>query len=154
MGMSQNIVARQSDPLTSRRWHTTSILVATFLLLFQKGCVLTPDISPAQTCPDGPAHRESTATPLTGEEEPFRLYSGQNNLPSSNSPHRALGEASQLLRQAAKMLDKNDRTAIQLILQAITILKDEVTRDTHASVYERISTQRPERLNHAPKGKA
>lgn len=142
MAMTQNCEMVRSNPCVPNRWYIIPILIATCFVLFQKGCVLTPDLSSAYISPDTLAYTAVCSSNLVGEDEPFRLDIRQNAPLLSDSPHQTRRRASHLLRKAATMIDRNDRTAIRVILQAINILKHEVMKGTNESDYEHVSNQR------------
>jgi len=119
-------------------------------LCLQKGCIWNPDISPANAAVG--AH-----TPVISEQE--WAVAGWEDLVSPRNlpilmpltvPHdgqavtnQSLRQASGLLREAAALLDRNDRGAIRLILQAITILKQEIIDNTQGLEQGRISLSPP-----------
>lgn len=140
MARAQNCEMVRSNSCVPNRWHI--IVLATCFILFQKGCVLTPDLSSAYISSDTPVYATVRASALVGEGEPFQLDIRQNAPLLSDSPRQTRRRASHLLRKAAAMIDRNDRTAIRLILQAINILKHEVLKGTNKSDYERVSSQR------------
>lgn len=135
-----------STPLSQRLILTGLVLATVGWLCLQKGCVLNPDISPAHAIADtgavairsvmGGQAPETTASARSfqnrKERRPPRMDQG--------APSRPLQQASSLLRQAAARLDQNDRRALRLILQAITILKHEIMRGTDGPEYDRISS--------------
>lgn len=90
------------------------ILSICFWLFAQKGCELMPDVSPTRA---------------------FAAEAPQSSKPKS----RSLQRASDLLRQAADMLDKNDPLAVRLIRQAIAILKHEVVFGIDPQDYDLVS---------------
>jgi hypothetical protein len=142
------------QPLSSRQSLLIPVLTVVCWLFVQKGCVLTPDISPA-----GPLlNAETAAAPpaFGGGERAERLahHASVANEHATGgtqrSKSRSLRHASELLRKAAVLLDKNDRSAIRLILQAIAILKHEIMHGIDAPEYDRISTQPPAARDGAP----
>lgn len=135
-----------SRPPYRRRILTGVSLAAVCWLFLQKGCVLNPDIAPAHVSVDTGA---VTAQPVTTVESRETTASAQSlpnrqerRLPrmDQGAPTQPLRQASTLLRQAAAMLDKNDRGAIRLILQAITILKHEIMRGANGLEFDSISS--------------
>lgn len=109
--------------LPPRQWSSTPLILTLCWLLLQKGCVLTPDISPARTlfdllaCPTMPAPALRIGDQFLGHQDPY----GDPRPSDTGSP--SLKQVSALLRQAATMIDSHDRNALRLILQAVTILK-------------------------------
>jgi hypothetical protein len=129
-----------------RRIFTIPILTAVCWICAQKGCIWNPDISPAYALGNTPA-AVTEPVPATSTRDgglPPHVYSvrkdGGPPGADQGAPNRSLREASNLLRQAAAMLDKHDRTAIRLILRAITILKHEIMRGADGPEYDRISS--------------
>ena len=129
-----------------RRIFAIPILAAVCWMCLQKGCIWNPDLSPAHDLV-GTGAVVTEPIPATSERNegyPPHIFSVQKNLglPGTHqgSPNRSLRQASSLLRRAAAMLDKNDRTAIRLILQAITILKHEIMRGADGPAYDSISS--------------
>lgn len=123
------------------------ILAALCLLCLQKGCIWNPDISPAHAVWDTNRAVVSGQKPLTSEAEEvdstrnYPIILRPVALPDTDQAliNPSLRQASGLLRQAATLLEQNDRAAIRLILQAITILKQEIMQDVQGSEYDRIS---------------
>ncbi len=130
-------------PPYRRRILTGLTLAAVSWVLLQKGCVLNPDIAPAHAVVDtGAVAAQSVAADeatVSAQALPNRQ---ERRLPhrDQGAPNQPLRHASHLLRQAAAMLDKNDRGAIRLILRAITILKHEIMRGADGLDYDRISS--------------
>jgi hypothetical protein len=129
-----------------RRIYTIPILTAVCWVCVQKGCVWNPDMSPASAFVNTPAAVTEPAPATSRRDEGLPPYvfsvrkDGGSPGADQGAPNRSLRQASNLLRQAAAMLDKNDRTAIRLILQAITILKHEIMRGSDGSGYDSISS--------------
>lgn len=129
-----------------RRILTIPILTAIGWMCVQKGCVWNPDMSPAHALVNTPAAvtESVSATSRRDEDLPPRVFWAQKDGgppgAGQGTPNRSLRQASNLLRQAAAKLDKNDRTAIRLILQAITILKHEIMQGADGPEYDRISS--------------
>lgn len=129
-----------------RRIFTIPILTAVCWVCLQKGCVWNPDLSPAQALLNtAAAVTEPVPVPLGRDKGlPPHIFSVRKDggLPGTHhgSPNWSLRQASSLLRRAAAMLDKNDRTALRLILQAIAILKHEIMRGADGPEYDRISS--------------
>ena len=122
------------------------VLAALCWLCLQKGCIWNPDISPAHALVDtNPTVVSGQEAAASGGEEAAaidnRTLVTPMALPNGDqmSPNPSLRQASTLLRQAATLLDRNDRAAIRLILQAITILKQEIMQDVQGLEYDRIS---------------
>ena len=143
MRMLQISGGTSAHSLPLRRWSITPLILTVCWVLFQKGCVFTPDISPARTLSDLPAWPTMPVPAL-----PVGDQSGEHHVPhgvpgSSNTGNPSLKQVSTLLRQAATMIDNNDRTALRLILQAVTILKQEIMRGSAEYDYDRISTKQP-----------
>jgi len=126
MRMSHSSCMSDSTSRASRRGDTLPVLMAFCWVLLQKGCILTPDISPAQTSADSPASVALLAPASTPGER----------LAGHPSPHRTTrsGDASPPALEPA-----SDLTAIRLILQAIAILKPELMRESPLSQYDRMS---------------
>lgn len=129
-----------------RRIFAIPILAAVCWMCLQKGCIWNPDLSPAHDLV-GTGAVVTEPIPATSERNegyPPHIFSVQKNLglPGTHqgSPNRSLRQASSLLRRAAAMLDKNDRTALRLILQAVTILKHEIMRGADGPEYDTISS--------------
>ena len=128
-----------------RRIFTIPILTAVCWMCVQKGCVWNPDMSPAHALVNTPAAVTEPVPATSRRDEglsPHVFSVRKNGGPpgtDQGAPNRSLRQASNLLRQAAAMLDKNDRTAIRLILQAITLLKHEIMRGADGPGYDRIS---------------
>ncbi|MDH4152158.1 MAG: hypothetical protein OEV01_00080 [Nitrospira sp.] len=131
-----------STSRTPRRWDVLPLLLAFCWVLLQKGCVLTPDISPAQTPADSQASVASPAPALAGEEQLGGHQLPRGGTRSGDAGRPSLRQASELLREAATMIDNNDRTAIRLILQSIAILKREVMEEAPLFQYDRVSIQK------------
>jgi len=129
-----------------RRIFTLPILTAVCWVCLQKGCVWNPDMSPAQALLNTAAAVTEPVPVPSGRDEglPPQIFSVRKDggAPGADqeSPNRSLRQASSLLRQAAAKLDKNDRTAIRLILHAITILKHDIMRGADGPEYDRISS--------------
>lgn len=129
-----------------RRIFTLPILAAVCWICVQKGCVWNPDMSPAQALVSTAAAVTEPVQATAGRDEglPPRIISvrkdGGPPGTDQGAPNRSLRQASSLLRQAAARLDKNDRTALRLILQAITILKHEIMRGAEGPEYDRVSS--------------
>lgn len=135
-------------PKQSFRRRNVAILILTAVCWMgaQKGCVWNPDMSPAHALVNTPA-AVTEPVPATSQRDegfPPQVFSvrrdGGPPGADQGAPNRSLRQASSLLRQAAAMLDKNDRTAIRLILQAITILKHEIMRGADGPAYDSISS--------------
>lgn len=135
-----------STPPYRRRILTGLTLAAVSWVFLQKGCVLNPDIAPAQTVADTGAVAAQSVMTVAADDAPVSVQSLPNRqerrMPrmDQGAPNKPLRQASHLLRQAAAMLDKNDRGAIRLILQAIAILKHEIMRGADGLDYDRISS--------------
>lgn len=119
-----------------------SILATSVWLVAQKGCVLTPDVTP------------KPVTFAIRGGEPALIQVHQSITQSSEPKSRSLKQASALLRHAADMLDKNDRRAVRLIRQAIAILKHEVIPGIDLPDHERVAMQSVPLLNEAFERKA
>lgn len=105
-----------------------AILATSVWLAAQKGCVPTPEVAP------------KPVTFTMREEGPALIQQAHQSFAQSWEPKsRSLKQASALLRQAADMLNKDDPLAVQLIRQAIAILKHEVNPGIDAPDYERVS---------------
>lgn len=128
------------------------VLMALCLLCLQKGCIWNPDIAPAQAAWDthttivsGVSEQEGTASGWNKSDltrhHPLLTPVALPTLPKSGqvSTNPSLRQASGLLRQAATLLEQNDRAAVPLILQAITILKQEIMQDGQSYEYDRVS---------------
>jgi len=126
------------------------IFTAVCWLISQKGCELTPDVSPARTFADvGSSTSQPVAdSSLKGESAQPRAPHPKS-LSSEEQKSRSLRHAGELLRKAAGALDKNERVAIRLILQAIAILKREVMQGIDAPDYDHVSRQPASSQNHS-----
>jgi hypothetical protein len=131
----------RSNSFFGRRIVAVPVLAAVFWLFFQKGCVLTPDISPTHSITDMRPDSIEPAYVTVGKEElaESQVIPGTTTQPVEPRS-QSLRHASALLKQAAVMLEKNERIAVRLILQAIAILKEHVLRGTDSSEYDHVST--------------
>ncbi len=66
--------------------------------------------------------------------------------PSSGDTAKSLTRAADMLKRAATMLDKNEHQAVQLIRQAIAILKHDVIHALTAPEADKVSAEQAERL--------
>lgn len=128
-----------------QRMLSVPLLVAVCWVCLQKECVWNPDLSPAHAVVDTDTAVTQPGSAYAGQEEavstpiPPTLTTIASPDGDRRSTNRSLRQASSLLRQAAAMLDNNDRTAIRVILQAITILKHEIMRGGDGLEFDRIS---------------
>lgn len=131
-----------TDSLPPRPWSITPLSLALCWILFQKGCVLPPDTSPARPSSDMPAWSTvpAPALPVGGQFIEPQVPHAAPRFSDTDNP--SLKQVSTLLRQAATMIDNNDRTALRLILQAVTILKQEAMKGSTQYEYDRVSTKR------------
>lgn len=143
MRMLQISGGTSTQSLPPRRWSSTPLILTVCWVLFQKGCILTPDISPAQTRSDLPAWPTMPAPPVPVGDQ-FGGHQVPHTPPgSSNTGNPSLKQVRTLLRQAATMIDNNDRTALRLILQAVTMLKQETMRGFAEYDHDPVSTTQP-----------
>jgi len=115
-------------------------LVAGFWFFSNKGCVPDSDLKPTTAL-------VLAATPVPQPLDPRMSYSGKPDYVAGQAPPQPLGHttksltrAADLLKQAATALDKNERLAVQLILQAIAILKRDVIHALIAPHADTVST--------------
>lgn len=136
-------------PATSLRHYRPALvipLLVTGLWFFShKGCAPAPDLKPTPAL--GVA---ATPLPLT---VPLVGYPGNRGdmavpgaPPSSGAAAKSLRRAADLLKRAATLLDKNEHLAVQLIRQAIAILKHEVIHALNAPEAGNVSAVTAERL--------
>lgn len=117
------------------------ILATVFWLFLQKGCVLTPDISPAHSITDmRPDSIEPAYVAVVKEELAESQVIPGTTTQTVVTRSQSLRHASELLKKAAVMLEKNERIAVRLILQAIAILKEHVLRGSDSLEYDHVST--------------
>ncbi|MDH5641591.1 MAG: hypothetical protein OEY28_09880 [Nitrospira sp.] len=141
-----NTVLYPQTPALWRRVVSAPVLVALCWFCLQKGCAWNPDISPAHVV-------EAPGVVVTGQEPSTAGLSKEMPMldppavqllalapTEQRSTNQPLQQASHLLREAASLVDKNDRRAIRLILQAIAILKHEIMREADGPEHDRISS--------------
>jgi len=142
----QHMISQPYLPFSRRLFLIPALTVALWLFL-QKGCVLTPDISPAGMRIDVEVLAEPAVGVGAERTDPVVYYAPLADAHSTSRTqkpkNRSLQHASNLLRKAAVLLDQNDRSAIRLILQAVAILKHEIMREADAPEYDRVSVQPP-----------
>ena len=144
----RRVMIAYQKPFMCRRFLIVPVLTAVCWFISQKGCELAPDVSPARTFA-GVA--TSTSQPVTvsaekGEPAPPRAPYAKSL--SSEAKNLSLRHAGELLRKAATALDKNERVAIRLILQAIAILKHELMQGIDEPDYDYVSRQPASSPNH------
>lgn len=130
-------------PFMHRPFVIIPILTAVCWLISQKGCVLTPDVSPALTFADVGTSTSQLPAVSVEEGESAKPQSPHANSLSSEAKSRSLRQAGELLRKAAAALDKNERVALRFILQAIAILKHEVMQGITEPDYDHVSGELP-----------
>jgi len=115
-------------------------LVAGFWFFSNKGGVPDSDLKPTTAL-------VLAATPVPQPLDPRISHSGKPNYvagqaapQSPGNTTKSLTRAADLLKQAATALDKNERLAVQLILQAIAILKHDVIHALIAPHADTVST--------------
>jgi len=115
-------------------------LVIGFWFFSNKGCAPDPELKPTTAL-------VLAATPIPQPLDPRMSHSGKpDDLASQATPQspgnttKSLTRAADLLKQAATALDKNERLAVHLILQAIAILKRDVIHALIAPHADTVST--------------
>jgi len=122
------------------------------VLCLQKGCLWNPDVVPAQTVRvihstiiSGVSEQNGAASGWIQTElmpyHPLLTSVALPTLPKSGHvlTNPSLQQVSCLLREAATLLEQNDRAAVPLILQAIRILKHEIMQDSQSPEYDKIA---------------
>lgn len=128
-----------TTPLFRRSFLMIPVLATGFWLFSQKGCELTPDSSPTLALADGgpePFFQESF--PIRRGELALDL-DNQSIASASKPKSRSLKRATALLRQAADMIEKNERLAVQFLRQATAILRHEFTHRIDAPDFDQVS---------------
>lgn len=119
------------------------LLATGFWLFSHKGCVPAPDLKPTPAL-------AVAASPLTLPlvEHPGNRgdVAGAGAPPASGDTAKSLTRAADLLKQAATLLDKNEHMAVQLIRQAIAILKHDVIHTLNTPEADKVSAAPAERL--------
>lgn len=128
-----------TTPLFRRSFLMIPVLATGFWLSSQKGCELTSDSSPTLALADaGPEPISQVPFPIR-RGEPALDLDNQSVAPASEPKSRSLKRAIALLRQAADMLDKNERLAVQFLRQAIEILRHGFTHGIDAPDFDQVS---------------
>jgi len=116
------------------------LLVIGFWFFSGKGCATNPGLNPTTAL-------ALAATTVPQPLDPRRSQSGTpDHLPDQVAPQspknmtKSLTRAADLLKQAATALDKNERLAVHLILQAIAILQHDVIHALIAPHADTVST--------------
>lgn len=111
-----------------------------FWFFAQKGCVATPDDSPAlaSTATDAPRQLRPTTGSQASEQSSILETEVSLGQPSE-SKSRSIKRAAILLRKASEILGKDERLAVRFIRQAIAILKHEVITERESPDYDRVS---------------
>ena len=141
---SKNMLSLQQT--VRHRILSIPVFTALWWLCLQKGCAWNPDISPAHivVAHDTVVTEQHPSTSWLSREVPTLDRPAGQLLAlvavEQHSTNQSLQQASALLREAAALLDKNDRKATRLILEAITILKYEIMRDADGPHHDRISS--------------
>jgi hypothetical protein len=73
MRSTYNFRATGAHPFTPKRWGTIPMLLTFAWLLLQKGCVLSPDMVPAQTGVDARSRVTVSAPVMAGERVHSRV---------------------------------------------------------------------------------
>jgi len=76
MRSTHNFPVTGAHSFTSKRWGTIPMLLTVAWVLLQKGCVLSPDIAPAQTMADARSRVIVSASAMAGERHipEFRTF--------------------------------------------------------------------------------
>lgn len=125
------------------------LLIIGFWSFSQKGCVPDPDLKPTPAL-------AVAATPLAPNVPPVEDPSNQGYLAGPDTPQssgntaQSLLRAANLLNQAASLIDKNERMAVQFIREAIAILKHDVIHALNAPEADKVSVAPTERRMDQP----
>ena len=141
-----NTALHSHAPAFWRRIVSAPVLVALCWFCLQKGCAWNPDIPPAHVvmASDLVVIGQEPSTAGLSEEMPVldppavQLFASATT--EQRSTNQSLQQAGNLLREAASLVDKNDRGAIRLILQAIAILKHDIMREADGPEHDSISS--------------
>ena len=121
------------------------LLVTGFWLFSHKGCVPDPDQKPTPALAVAAIPIPLTA-PRVGPPGTRGNLAGPGAPPSSGNTAKSLTRAADMLKQAATLLDKNEHLAVQLIRQAIAILKHDVMHALTAPEPDKVSAEQAELL--------
>lgn len=103
------------------------------------GCDQTPSRTPVRSLTTlGSQFAYSVQSPLKGDDR-TPVFTPRITKPSAKPNRPAVRQAGMLLRQAADLLDTNERMAVRLIRQAIALLKREGISGIDAPDYDRVS---------------